>query len=149
VLVFTDTVEQAEQAAALLRAAGVAAEEVHGDLPGDRRRIRLAQFRNGALQVVTAPRVLDEGVDVPDAELALVLAAFRSRRQMIQRLGRVLRLKPDGRAAHLVVAFAAGTREDPGLGAQEDFLAEVTGVARAVRTVPAGVRWPDGLDGQV
>ncbi|HUG83359.1 MAG TPA: DEAD/DEAH box helicase, partial [Euzebya sp.] len=95
-LVFTDTVEQAEKAAAVLRARGVRAEEIHGDLPADKRRIRLAQFSLGNLQVVVAPRVLDEGVDVPDAELAVVLAAFRTRRQMIQRLGRVLRLKADG-----------------------------------------------------
>ncbi|WP_370323958.1 DEAD/DEAH box helicase [Euzebya sp.] len=136
-LVFTDTVDQAERAAAALRGGGVAAEEIHGDLPGDTRRIRLAEFRNGNLQAVVAPRVLDEGVDVPDAELAVVLAAFRTRRQMIQRLGRVLRLKPDGRAAGLVVAYAIGTREDPDQGAQEDFLAEVMGVARSIRTVSA------------
>ncbi len=137
-LVFTDTVEQAERAASMLRGASVAAEEIHGDLPGEKRRIRLAQFRNGNLQVVVAPRVLDEGVDVPDAEVAIVLAAFRTRRQMIQRLGRVLRLKDDGRAARLVIAFARGTREDPAMGAQEDFLTEVTGVARSIRTTDAG-----------
>ncbi|HEX6257327.1 MAG TPA: DEAD/DEAH box helicase [Euzebyales bacterium] len=131
-LVFTDTVDQAERAARLLRAGGVAAEEIHGDLARDKRRIRLAQFRNGNLQAVVAPRVLDEGVDVPDAELAVVLAAFRTRRQMIQRLGRVLRRKPDGRAAALVIAYAIDTREDPDHGAQEDFLSEVTGVARTI-----------------
>lgn len=136
-LVFTDTVEQAEAAAIALRAGGVAAEELHGGLERARRRIRLAQFRRGALQVVVAPRVLDEGVDVPDAELAVVLAAFRSRRQMVQRLGRVLRVKPDGRAARLVIGYARGTREDPAEGAQEDFLREVTGVAHGVTIVDA------------
>jgi RNA polymerase primary sigma factor len=133
-LVFTDTVGQAEAAVRALRRGGVAAEEMHGELPRDKRRIRLAQFRNGTLQAVVAPRVLDEGVDVPNAELAVVLAAFRTRRQMIQRLGRVLRLKPDGRAATLVIAYAMGTREDPEQGAQEDFLREITGVARSITT---------------
>ncbi|MBW3605607.1 MAG: DEAD/DEAH box helicase [Actinobacteria bacterium] len=136
-LVFTDTVAQAEQAARTLRAGAVAAEEIHGDLPRDRRRIRLAQFRNGNLQAVVAPRVLDEGVDVPDAELAVVLAAFRTRRQMIQRLGRVLRRKPDGRVATLVIAYAIDTREDPTHGAHEDFLHEVIGVARSITTTRA------------
>jgi superfamily II DNA or RNA helicase len=134
-LVFSDTVEQAEQAAGLLRAAGVPAAALHGGLPADDRRARLASFRTGRLQALAAPRVLDEGVDVPDAELAVVLAAFRTRRQMIQRLGRVLRVKPDGRGARLDVAFAEGTREDPDLGAQEDFLAEVVGVARTVEVI--------------
>jgi superfamily II DNA or RNA helicase len=131
-LVFTDTVDQAELAARALAAHGVAAEEVHGDLPGDKRRIRLAQFRNGNLQVVVAPRVLDEGVDVPEADLAVVLAAFRTRRQMVQRLGRVLRLKADGRAARLVLVHATDTAEDPSNGGHRDFLADVRPVAEEV-----------------
>lgn len=131
-LVFTDTVAQAEAAAGLLGRAGLRAEAVHGGLTGDRRRIRLAVFRRGDLEVVVAPRVLDEGVDVPDADVALVLAAFRTRRQTIQRLGRVLRVKPDGRAARLVLASAQGTLEDPDRGGHHGFLAEVREVAEEV-----------------
>jgi superfamily II DNA or RNA helicase len=131
-LVFTDTVEQAEDAARLLVAGGVAAETVHGQLSDDRRRIRLAQFRRGRLASLVAPRVLDEGIDVPAADVALVLAAFRTRRQMVQRLGRVLRLKEDGGQARLVLAVAEDTAEDPDHGGHDGFLAEVRGVALEV-----------------
>jgi superfamily II DNA or RNA helicase len=131
-LVFTDTVEQAEDAARLLVAGGVAAETVHGQLADDRRRIRLAQFRRGRLVALVAPRVLDEGIDVPAADVALVLAAFRTRRQMVQRLGRVLRLKDDGGEARLVLAVAEDTAEDPDHGGHDGFLTEVRGVAQEV-----------------
>jgi superfamily II DNA or RNA helicase len=131
-LVFTDTIAQAGRAARLLTQRGLAAEEVHGELDSRRRRIRLAQFARGNLEVLVAPRVLDEGVDVPDADVAIVLAYFRTRRQMIQRLGRVLRTKPDGREARLLVAYADGTREDPDEGAHEDFLGEIVPVAREI-----------------
>jgi len=131
-LVFTDTVTQAEDAARVLVAAGVRAETVHGQLTDERRRIRLAQFRRGRIDALVAPRVLDEGIDVPDADVAIVLAAFRTRRQLIQRLGRVLRLKPDGGAARLVLAFARGTGEDPARGGHADFLAEVRSVATRI-----------------
>jgi superfamily II DNA or RNA helicase len=131
-LVFTDTVEQAEDAARLLVAGGVAAEIVHGQLPTERRRIRLAQFRRGRIDTLVAPRVLDEGVDVPDADVAVVLASFRTRRQLIQRLGRVLRTKADGREARLVLAVAADTAEDPDHGGHDGFLTEVRDVAREV-----------------
>lgn len=130
-IVFTDSVEQAEAAARMLAGAGLAAETVHGELSRDRRRIRLAQFRKGALDVVVAPRVLDEGVDVPDADVAVVLAAFRTRRQMVQRLGRVLRLKASGHGARMVVVYAAGTAEDPQHGGHRAFLDEIAGVARS------------------
>ncbi|MFA9444180.1 DEAD/DEAH box helicase family protein [Egicoccus sp. AB-alg6-2] len=128
-LVFTDTVEQAEDAAATLVRAGVYAETLHGGLADDKRRIRLAQFRRGRIDALVAPRVLDEGVDVPDADVALVLAAFRTRRQMIQRLGRVLRVKDDGRAATLVLGHAIDTIEDPARGGHGAFLRQVREVA--------------------
>jgi superfamily II DNA or RNA helicase len=136
-LVFTDTVEQAEDAARRLVAGGVVAETLHGQLADERRRIRLAQFRRGRVAALVAPRVLDEGIDVPAADVALVLAAFRTRRQMVQRLGRVLRLKDDGGEARLVLAVAEGTTEDPAHGGHDGFLGEVRGVAREVVTVDA------------
>ncbi|MBY5160949.1 DEAD/DEAH box helicase [Nitriliruptoria bacterium AS10] len=136
-LVFCDTVDQAEQVATVMRAAGPLAETIHGGLSSERRRIRMAQFRNGNLPVVVAPRVLDEGVDVPDADVAIVLAAFRSRRQMVQRLGRVLRRTPDDRVARLLIVHAVGTHEDPSKGAHEEFLDEVLPVAVRVDEVDA------------
>lgn len=143
-LVFCDTVDQADLAAkAIAAGGGPRAETLHGDLPTDQRRIRMAQFRNGNLPVLVAPRVLDEGVDVPDADIAIVLAAFRSRRQMVQRLGRVLRLKDDGRLANLVITHAKGTLEDPDAGAHESFLEDVMPVAREVVTIDADAT-PDG-----
>ena len=132
-LVFCDTIDQAESAArAVVVGGGPLAETLHGDLTTERRRIRMAQFRNGNLPVLVAPRVLDEGVDVPDADIAVVLAAFRSRRQMVQRLGRVLRVKGDGRSASLVIVHAVDTLEDPDHGAHETFLDDVAAVATEV-----------------
>jgi superfamily II DNA or RNA helicase len=129
-LAFTDTVEQAEQVVALLRRGGVPAAVLHGGLDDRSRRSRLARFGRGELRALAAPRVLDEGVDLPDADVALALSAFRSRRHLIQRLGRVLRVKPDGRGADLVLLHAAGTLEDPARGGHHGFLAQVEGAAR-------------------
>ena len=142
-IVFTDTVEQAEDAARILVAAGVDAETVHGDLTRDRRRIRLAQFRRGRLQALIAPRVLDEGIDIPDADVALVLATFRTRRQLVQRLGRVLRQKPDGRGASLILAYAMGTAEDPDRGGHRAFLDQVSDAAEHVAAFDAERRGAD------
>ena len=139
-LVFTDTVEQAEQVVTVLRRGGVAAASVHGGLDDRQRRGRLARFGRGELVALAAPRVLDEGVDLPDADVALALSAFRTRRHLVQRLGRVLRRKPDGRGAHLVLLHAAGTLEDPARGGHHGFLTQVDGVAtaRLDLDVPAG-----------
>lgn len=137
-LVFTDTVEQAEDVVSLMLNAGQKCWAIHGELKEKDRRTRLAAFANGTVPMVVAPRVLDEGIDVPDAALAVVLASFRTRRQMIQRLGRVLRLKSDNAHARLLIAGAKDTREDPNNGAQREFLSLVTGVATQVHTLALG-----------
>lgn len=54
----------------------------------------IEEFRQGHLQMLTAKRVLDEGINVPAIRSAYVLASTTVRRQWVQRLGRVLRLDP-------------------------------------------------------
>ncbi len=114
-LVFTQTKESAENAAGLFEEAGIPASALFSGLDRDERRGRMHAFRERAARLLAAPRVLDEGVDVPEADLAVIVAASRSRRQLVQRLGRVLRPKQDGRAARLVMLYAEGTVEDPTL----------------------------------
>lgn len=131
-LVFTDTVEQAEEAARLARAHGVVAETLHGELDDKKRAVRMAAFRTGRTSMIVAPRVLDEGVDVPDADVAVVLAAFQTRRQMVQRLGRIVRRKDDGREATLVVVYVKDSREDPAHGGYHEFVELVSKAATEV-----------------
>ena len=57
---------------------------------GERERI-LDAFRSGTYSRVVTANVLDEGIDVPDANVAVVLSGSGSERQFTQRLGRILR----------------------------------------------------------
>lgn len=132
-IVFTHSIATSERAAASLRAQGLRAGAVHSELTRPARRAVLAGFAAGELDAISAPRVLDEGIDVPAADLAVIVGASRSRRQMVQRMGRVLRRKLDGRPARFAVVFVEATVEDPAWGAHEAFLHEVTGVADDVR----------------
>ncbi len=61
--------------------------------PHERRAI-LAAFRAGAYSKLVTGRVLNEGVDVPDANVAIVASGSSVPREYIQRLGRILRPKP-------------------------------------------------------
>jgi superfamily II DNA or RNA helicase len=57
----------------------------------DERENLLARFARGDYQVLVAIRCLDEGVDVPSARQAIIMASTGNPRQFIQRRGRVLR----------------------------------------------------------
>ena len=76
------------------------------------RREILERFRDGTYSRVVAANVLDEGVDVPDANVAIVLSGSGSEREFTQRLGRVLRPKDDGGRAILYELVSAETAEE-------------------------------------
>jgi superfamily II DNA or RNA helicase len=59
----------------------------------DERKRTLQAFRGGAYSKIVAGRVLNEGVDVPDANVAIVVSGNSTAREHIQRLGRVIRPK--------------------------------------------------------
>jgi len=78
--------------------------------PRDERAETLEAFRAGRYMRIVSSQVLDEGVDVPDASLAVILSGTGSSRQFIQRLGRVLR-KKGGKKAQLYELVSMGTAE--------------------------------------
>ncbi|WP_413161016.1 DEAD/DEAH box helicase [Capilliphycus salinus ALCB114379] len=59
--------------------------------PVKERHQILSKFRQGEYKTLVASHVLNEGVDVPDARIAIILSGTASEREYIQRLGRVLR----------------------------------------------------------
>ncbi|MFD1641371.1 DEAD/DEAH box helicase family protein [Halohasta litorea] len=76
------------------------------------RREILQRFRDGTYSRIVAANVLDEGVDVPDANVAVVLSGSGSEREFTQRLGRILRPKDDGGRAILYELVSAETAEE-------------------------------------
>jgi superfamily II DNA or RNA helicase len=70
----------------------------------------LAGLHDGTLFAVVTSKVLNEGVDVPSANVAIVLSGSGSVREHVQRLGRVLRKEGDKRAL-LYELVAKGTVE--------------------------------------
>jgi superfamily II DNA or RNA helicase len=63
--------------------------------PVKERHEILQNFRSGEYKTIVASHVLNEGVDVPDARIAIILSGTGSEREYIQRLGRVLRKSSD------------------------------------------------------
>ncbi len=130
-LVFTETVRAANHAINRLDPL-VSIDVITGSTARAQRRDILDDLRVSKLDAVAAPRVLDEGIDVPDANLGIVMSASRTRRQMIQRMGRILRRKRPGIAARFVIMFAQDTLEDPANHVERDgFLDEIERISDA------------------
>lgn len=68
------------------------------DIKARERQEVLAAFACGRIRALVSARVLDEGVDVPEACVAVIVGASGSDRQHVQRVGRILRPAPGKRA---------------------------------------------------
>ena len=91
------------------------------------RNQALEGFRSGARPVLVSSQVLDEGFDVPDADIAIVVGGTSSARRHAQRIGRVLRPRDGKRAVVYELAVSETTetayveRRRVGLGASPRF----------------------------
>ncbi len=80
--------------------------------PVKERHSILQNFREGQYKTLVASHVLNEGVDVPEASIAILLSGTGSPREYIQRLGRVLRKGSLGKRALLYEVVAEETSEE-------------------------------------
>ena len=76
------------------------------------RERALTLFKEGKLRALVSAQVLNEGLDVPDAEVGIIVAGSKGEREHVQRVGRVLRPSPGKRAlVYELVVRATGEVE--------------------------------------
>ena len=85
--------EQLKEVNALLNKHGVLFRQLTYEETGNREQTNqiIRSFQEGTLRILTAKRVLDEGVNIPEIEKAFILASTTVERQWVQRRGRLLR----------------------------------------------------------
>jgi superfamily II DNA or RNA helicase len=99
--------------------------------PAAERVATLDAFARGDWPILLTSNVLNEGVDVPEANVGVVLSGSGSVREHVQRLGRILRRRPDKRAV-LYEICSAGTAEDGISERRRQHAAYQKGEAKAV-----------------
>ncbi len=125
VLVFHEDIDACNLIHQVLRDNSVKAGIYHSKLTLRERAEMLAGYRKGHLKVLVTCRALDEGFNVPETEIGIIAASTATRRQRIQRLGRVLR-PVGGKESATVYTLVATTPEISRLKEEE---AELEGVA--------------------
>jgi superfamily II DNA or RNA helicase len=130
-IVFNETIEQAEHVADLVREAGVSVAVDHSKMNPRDREANQTRFRGGGADCFVVVKAADEGLDVPDADQALITSGTMNPRQRIQRLGRVVRL--GGLRPRAISLLARGTMEEEVVAGRD---LELLGISR-VRTLSA------------
>lgn len=122
-IVFCRTVSHAERMADFLARYSplwASVESIHSRKTKRDRQVLMTQFRQGAVRLITAVDVLNEGVDVPDVNIIGFQRVTHSRRIFIQQLGRGLRVREGKDRVHVLdfvtdirrVAAALGLKRD-------------------------------------
>lgn len=93
------------------------------DIKREERDRMMTAFRSGELPVLVSCRVLNEGVDVPDADVAIILGGSAGDREHVQRVGRVLR-PAEGKVAVVYELVADDTFEVKQAGRRREALGE-------------------------
>tara|TARA_Y100000588_G_C14232728_1_gene915992 strand:+ start:877 stop:2388 length:1512 start_codon:yes stop_codon:yes gene_type:complete len=92
---FCRSIKHAEAMHRLFAAYGLPSVVIHGKLPKEERDHVLVRFRSGDAATILAVEMLNEGIDIPDANVILFLRVTHSRRIFVQQLGRGLRVTPE------------------------------------------------------
>jgi superfamily II DNA or RNA helicase len=100
-LVYCDDTTQLNEVSAVLRSIDIQNDVYYDAMPGSKSET-LENFKtNGG--VLIAIKCLDEGVDIPSASHALILASSQNPREYIQRRGRVLRSNISSGKSHATI----------------------------------------------
>lgn len=112
-LVFCELIKTADAIVKGLKSQGIAAAKYHSKMKGDEKEQMLDDFKDdGRYQVMVAVRSLDEGTNIPDCEMAIFVAGSSVPRQMMQRLGRILRVSEGKDIAKVYQLYIPDTQDE-------------------------------------
>lgn len=132
VLIIGQYIEQLEQFSAQL---GIPL--ITGKMNNKERDVLYSKFRCGEIAHLMVSKVGNFAIDLPDANVLIQISGtFGSRQEEAQRLGRVLRPKKDGRAAHFYTLVTRDSREQEFAMNRQLFLAEQGYAYKIVHHVP-------------
>ena len=105
-IIFHESISAAEKISNKLKQRNHSVITYHSRISSKLRRDNLRLFRKGLVNVLVTCRALDEGLNIPETEIAIISSATSSDRQRIQRLGRVLRPAKGKTSATVYTLFA-------------------------------------------
>lgn len=99
-IIFTDD-KLINETIDLLNSKNIYAVKFTQELSNKQRIDVLENFGKGIIQVLVAMKILDEGVDVPESKIAIIMSSSTNPREFIQRIGRILRISENKKYSYI------------------------------------------------
>jgi superfamily II DNA or RNA helicase len=90
-LVIVRRIAIAKKLSELLNENGIKSDWVSSKTPLEERMAKIENLKNGKLKILVATSLADEGLDIPQLSLVVLISQGKSKIKLIQRIGRVMR----------------------------------------------------------
>lgn len=111
IIVFSEFISSAQRLKILISAFVKNIFIYHSKLSRSEKMVTLEKFKEAKSGVLISVKALDEGMDVPDVDVGIIMASTSVNRQMIQRVGRVLR-KQENKVGIIYEIVAEDTQDE-------------------------------------
>ena len=83
----------------------------HSKKTKKQKELALESFRDGSINVLCSTKALNQGFDVPDANMGIICGITSKSLSMIQRVGRLIRFK-EGKVGEIIILYVADSQEE-------------------------------------
>lgn len=111
ILVFTEFISAIDNVSKMLKDKGISHVKYHSKLRKKDKDEMLSKFKNGEADIMLSVKSLDEGTNVPDCDTAIIMSGSSVKRQVIQRLGRILRTAEGKELASVYQLYIPDTKD--------------------------------------
>jgi len=112
IIIFDELQSSANELHKQLNALGMPAVIYHSGLKNKKdKKAAIQKYVDGEVDIIVSVKALDEGLNVKDCDIGIVVNGNSQQRQILQRLGRVLR-KKEGKKAELYMLYVPGTIDE-------------------------------------
>ena len=128
-IIFTELIETANTIKKQLESQKINSAIYHSGIKSKEKNKFFDDFRNGIFNIIISVRALDEGINIPDINNAIIVGGNSTTKQLIQRAGRVLR-KVKGKTATIYQIYALNTKDEDWLNKRSK---KINGSAESIK----------------
>jgi superfamily II DNA or RNA helicase len=110
VILFAESVKAIEEIRRFLSSSGITCETFHAGTE-QMDRVRILDEWGEKFQVLLSCRALEEGLDIKEVSVGILITSGKSKRQFIQRIGRIIR-PLEGKEAKFYIVYCPNTVEE-------------------------------------
>ncbi|NCD07272.1 MAG: DEAD/DEAH box helicase [Spirochaetia bacterium] len=122
ILVFCEYIKTSDYIIKQLKKDGIVAGKFHSKMKTCEKQDLFDKFKNSKITTMIAVKGLDEGTNIPDCDMAIIVSGSSVQRQIVQRIGRVVRISEGKSYATIYQVYCRGTKDEDWTKTRSNFV---------------------------